>query len=205
MIDIHPNFVSLLAPDEEFLRTDLVSIEFAPSRITVSVESELDSYNPVVGSTWRMTFHRPKKYQFQKSQTTGFELTGRHPLLLPFNEPQSELYFNGEPRCEATLLADITSCHRKLVSDWFTISEFVNQFPYSPKKLQFGLFAKGPDCLMLAYADALNAHGVETSIINRHDPLIWDGEKFEAAGIDNSVLFIGDSYVVSNDFLIQPL
>lgn len=205
MFDIHPDFAPLLDESEEFVRTDILSIEFKDNSITAIVECLSDSDEPVTASTWEFTFRNSKKHRFQDSASVGFELAYQHPLLLLFNEFQSELYFNGKPESEARLLADIMTCHWRIVNDWFAVSEFLNQVPHFTGSFEFGLFAKGPDILMQQYERVLLAHNVPSNIINRQRPMIWNGSRFEDASADNAIFFIGESYVVANDISVQPL
>jgi hypothetical protein len=205
MIDFHPDFAPLLNEDKDFLRTDVLSVEFEDNNISAIVECLLDAYEPSSGTKWKLTFRNPKKHQFVSGDSVGFEVAYQHPLLLPFNEFQSELYFNGKPESDAKLLADITLCHWRIVEDWFAVGEFLNQIPHFAKSFEFGLFAQGPDVLMQEYKRILKAHSVDSNIINRRRSQLWNGTCFEDAGTNNAVLFIGDSYVIANDISAQPL
>jgi hypothetical protein len=132
------------------------------------------------------------------------ELVREHPVLLPFFEDVSDLYFYSPSPSPLELEGDLLECHRRLVGDWIFFGRFLNA-TYGKGVASFlasasGMFASGPASLMKAYAQVLTKHGVRTSIASQRPPKYWDGMQWKVQSAELHALLLGNSYIIAEQF-----
>jgi hypothetical protein len=134
------------------------------------------------------------------------ELVHEHPVLLPFSEDVSDLYFYSPSPNPLELEGDLLECHHRLVGDWILFGRFLNATHRKGLANLLasasGMFASGPVSMMEAYAQVLTRHGVRISITGRRPPRYWDGDgmqwKVQTAALH--AMFLGTSYIVAEQF-----
>lgn len=134
------------------------------------------------------------------------EIRKEHPLLWQFSDEQSELYFSGYTDNVEKLFFDLHKVH---YSNFYNLSSFEESLNLLKdfKRLigsKNGLLARGSNKLMRLYAQILEAHEMEYSIIGNRIPTFWDGAgRVEETGTAK-VLFIDNSYIIADEFVFKP-
>ena len=129
-------------------------------------------------------------------------LTTDHPLLLPYTQPRAELAFRGHAPDPRAVVGDLWEAHRAATGAWYPFEWFFNRGLPLAELLATGggVLAEGPRPVLDAYAAAVAAHSVESSILAERPPLRWLDGAWQPEPGRLRALVIGDSYVVAADF-----
>ncbi|MEM8969224.1 MAG: hypothetical protein AAGE93_22595 [Bacteroidota bacterium] len=193
--------------------------------ILSSVEFEEEGGIHITGADWysddlKLEFAirtgENDEHQLWEAQITGvrdeliksdwavqMQLLEDHPLLWRFNDIQSELYFSKSTDKPYELISSILEAHHKIVSNWYSLSKFINygQFPFIDLcKSSNALFAKGPKKVLAEYARILSEFKMRPNLFGDCDPKRWTGRKWVAETEILRILIIGESFVIAEDF-----
>jgi hypothetical protein len=143
-----------------------------------------------------------------RGEFSGLQIVSEHPVLLPFTEQVTDLYFySASPNPMATVGA-LFERHRDLVGSWIPFERFLNVVTKGLSPLlaaSSGQLASGPVSLMEAYSSVLGEYGVRSSMLPSRPPKFWDGEKWLVSSIPLRALVFESSYVVAERFDAQKL
>lgn len=192
--------------DPEEIKLSIDKAEFRPdsSFIDITVQTQVDKLRE---EKWRI--HLIGHLSGHLSTNTSYYIDQKkdHPLLWDYNDLQASLYFNGEPDDFHKFYWDLYNVHKSIYGSYFTVDKYLNDGILLNKLMMSrnGLLAKGPKNLLIKFAECLEKHGVQSSIINGVAAVYWNGNEMVPASQNLSVLFIGESYIISNDFKIENL
>lgn len=155
---------------------------------------------------WRIECSGVRDFQLRGEFSDGLCVISEHPVLLPFAEQVTDLYFySASPNPMATVGALLES-HREIVGSWIPFERFLNVLPKRLSQLltaSSGQLASGPVSLMEAYSRVLGEHGIHSSMLPNRSPAFWDGEKWVVSSAPLRALILEDSYVVAEKFDAQ--
>lgn len=137
-----------------------------------------------------------------KTPVYNISLEVSHPLLWEYNDVHASLYFNGDTDRHYELVWDLIKINRSLYGPYVPLFKYFNEEKELEKLItaKTGLLAKGPKKLLLEYGACLNKYGFNYSITNERRPTILNEEKKTIVENKAQVLFIGQSYIIANDF-----
>jgi hypothetical protein len=157
---------------------------------------------------WQIECSGVRDYLLRNEFCVGLHVVSEHPLLLPFTEQVTKLYFySASPNPIATVGA-LFECHRALVDTWIPFERFINVLPKKLSQLlaaSSGLLADGPVSLMEAYSCVLGEHGIHSSMLPSQSPKFWDGEKWVVSNVPLQAVIFESSYVVADRFNAKRL
>lgn len=143
------------------------------------------------------------------STSTSFYMDFKkdHPLLWDYNDMQASLYFTGLPNDFYKLYWDLHHIHTSLYGSYCAIDKYLNTEAKLDELLKagYGLLANGPKKLLIQFAECLENNGIKSSIINDRVPVFWDGTQIVSALQNFSVLLIGESYIITNEFKMENI
>ena len=178
------------------------AIQFIPSGLTIDIK-----YIPGDGNDaqhWRIEATEVRDYVIRKEWMEEIEVADEHPILLPFTEAVTDLFFYQSPSDILKIVGDLLENHRKLVCDWIEFGRFFNaQTGKSLASLltnSSGMLASGPVSLMNTYAEVLNQNGIKNSLMKPRPPKYWNGEQWMEQKAPLHALFLGTSYVIAERF-----
>jgi hypothetical protein len=117
------------------------------------------------------------------------DITDKHELLRPFQEPHSSLYAKGKPHRFKDLAFDLSQAYHAVSGNWQSFNaDVLAQLDQANR-----LFAQGPQPLLQAYAATLNAYEVATSIIHDYTP----------QASDLKVFILDSNYFIGTDFAFE--
>lgn len=153
---------------------------------------------------WRVEAVEVRDFLVRCEWMPWLELAHEHPVLLPFSEDVSDLYFYSPSPNPLELEGDLPECHHQLVGDWISFGRFLNAM-HRKGLANFlasasGMFASGPVSMMRACAQVLTKHGVRTSIAGQRPPKYWDGMQWKVQTAELHALFLGTSYIIAEQF-----
>ncbi|MEQ9440036.1 MAG: hypothetical protein RIG62_13355 [Cyclobacteriaceae bacterium] len=126
-----------------------------------------------------------------------------HPLLWRFDDIQSELYFSQSTDRPYELISSILETHQKIVSNWYSLNEFINYGHLSfidLCKSSNALFAKGPKKILSEYASILDAFNMRPNLFGDHNPKRWVDKKWVDETETLQILIIGKTFVIAENF-----
>jgi len=143
------------------------------------------------------------------SGAASFEIDFKkdHPLLWDYNDLQASLYFNGKPEDFYRLYWDLNHIYTSLYGSYSGIEKYLNterKFE-DLMKSNYGLLASGPKRLLVDFAECLERQGVKSSIINEQKPTFWNGERTVSELRSPSLLLIGESYIITDEFKLERI
>lgn len=129
-------------------------------------------------------------------------LTADHPVLFPYSTPSSALFFKGQADDVPTTVLDIAQEHALTFQGWRHFPDFLNVDAPLMTLLASGggLLGQMPLPLALRLERALQAHGLETKLLQGEIPA-----KPPVAGQTLQVFVLGDSYFVSHAFSFEEM
>lgn len=146
---------------------------------------------------WKISALNVEKEFFVRNWTERMELFTSHPLLNDFQEDYAELYYRGKTENSEKLFIDLFRLFSE--GNWKDIKfgEGINA-PDGFLNLcnqETGLFARGSQSRLHAYASILQDNHIETNILTCKT----NEEKHP------KLLTLGDSYFIAQDFIFQRI
>lgn len=159
------------------------------------------------GQVWRIECTGVKAYQLRDGLAPWLDLVVDHPLLLPFNDPVTQLFFRGQVADPSGVVGDLYMRHNEITGRWIPFEKFINGLVESLPKLltnTSGMLAAGPVTLLKGYAGVLNTYGVRTSMLETRPPAIQSGKERTDAPRVGALLLettpLESSFVVAERF-----
>jgi hypothetical protein len=192
-------------PEEIIIRIDkaILSADIPFIEITV----QINEVNEVSERKWRISLNSYLSGQVSTDTACFMEHTNDHSLLWEYNDLQASLYFTGAPDDIYKLYWDLHNIHTYLYGSRLGVEKYLNtgrKFD-DLMKAQYGLLANGPKKLLTKLAECLQKHGVKSTIVNERKPSFWNGHKYVAELRELSLLFIGDSYFIAEEFKAEDI
>jgi hypothetical protein len=131
---------------------------------------------------------------------SSIELTYDHPLLWQFNDLQGDLYFTGKCENVGRLMSDMNS----VSSNYYGEKLGILNNTYNLWAGEYGLVAKGPHKLLNEYAECLNRHYLDTSIVGDYRGTCWNGNE-QVAGTELKIFIAEQSYIIGSDFIFTKM
>ncbi|SPP65551.1 hypothetical protein [Nitrospira lenta] len=152
---------------------------------------------------WRIRCSGVRDYRLHFEFTESIRVVSEHPILLPFVEQVTSLFFTGPAQNPLATVGALWECHRRLVGSWFPFERFLNLLPNGLSELlatSGGQLASGPVSVMKAYADVLTAHGVRLSMLPPRSLKYWNDGQWVIPNHTLHTLILESSYVVAETF-----
>jgi hypothetical protein len=167
-------------------------------RVEFSINTGIDGQSQL----WEIQINGTRADLIKSDFAKRIELIDEHPLLWPYSQFQTSLYFGRPTSRPYELFVDIYQTHLELTKKWFSFDKFINGniSIIDLCKSNTGLFASGPVKLLEEYKKVLETHEMNPTIIGGHNPKHWTNDKWVEETEKLRVLIIGDSYVVGETF-----
>lgn len=191
------------------LRRDDEPEAFVSLHSVVWLESDIElglDVNPGDGpmKRWRVRCNGVHANRFVEPTACSLEVTATHPVLWPQLERQVQLFFNGQVRNSALVVADLARVHLDLVGLWFPFGQFLNAGgSVSLDNLLmsgYGLLAEGPETLINAYRGVLEKHQLRPSSPPSQPARYWSGTTWVESPRDLKAMILDRSFVVASSF-----
>lgn len=145
------------------------TIERSDSDLTIAMTIVAPCEPP---SRWRLVLRDVREHEIQLGLCESFDVHDTHPLLWPHVDPRGSLFFSKTAVDPRALIGRLWVRHQRETDGWLPFERFLNHEVELEALLEggFGLLAKGPDRLLRAYADELDANGVTSSVAALHPP-----------------------------------
>ena len=163
-------------------------------RVEFAINTGIDGKSQL----WEIQINGVRTNLIKSDFADGIELFEEHPLLWPYNQLQTSLYFGRPTKRPYELFEGLYRVHLQETKKWFSFDKYINaNVPIIDLcKSTTGQFASGPIKLLEAYKKELESHEMNPTIVGGYNP--EDSTKKEKAQL--KVLVIGDSYVVGETF-----
>lgn len=151
---------------------------------------------------WTIKTERYRSSRISLEAASSIKIIIDNPLLWYYSDKQSSIYFKGFCNDTDKLFLDLYRAHNSIFDGLQNFEETLNQ-PYNFDSLiqsKNGLLASGPRKLLEKYANVLDSHNIQYSIIGDRVPQYWDGEKHNDETGNAKVLFIDKSYIIADEF-----
>jgi hypothetical protein len=133
-------------------------------------------------------------------------LDQEHPVLVPFTEEESDVYFSQNEIPAARLYGLVALTCASRVGDWYPVSRFLNkglgllqgQCP------QHGLLGRFPRSIAEALLGVLAPEPIKVKSLNARLPSYWDGKQFNSYPKLETFVF-GESFVVGSGFEFKKI
>lgn len=165
---------------------------------------EDDTYNPDPVQHWRITCSSIREQRFSLGHHYHIDLFDDHVLLMPHVTRRAVLSFHGRVDDVSPVVGALYERHKEVVGNWIPFGKYLNGMRLtSLLNGGFGMFAEGPEALMVAYKEVLERYGISASY--------HDSESFAFSNDDTwieetarlKVLLLEESFIVAADFKAQ--
>ncbi len=177
-----------------------ISAKQAPNELHLKIVIVLNSGSE---QPWQIHCFGVRDFKLNGEYSGGLALRSNHPVLLPWIEGTTDLYFSSAASNPFATLGALWESHHKLMGRWAPFENFVNTLSKGVSPLlraSSGKLASGPESLMNAFANVLDEHGIRFSILPPRPPKYWDGEKWINQTTSLHALVFETSYVVAERF-----
>ncbi len=183
--------------DEEDLILKLTQAVWKERSLELSIEASLgDQTEPGV---WTLHCEHVLASKLVERSAFSLELVDDHPTLWPFKYPSASAFFSGVPENSEACVGALYEAHERATGSWLPFGFEINGSSRLSELLDTGngLLARASVPLLEVYKAALQPHGVEISIVSRHQPTHFDGfKRQQTIEADVLSLLLGGSYVV---------
>lgn len=190
-------------PEETSIIIDRFS--FRRKSSFVDMDIQLDVGDDARFEQWRLRISGYRASKLINNSFSEILLFKEHPLLWMYNDLQVSLYFEGAIKDPYKFNWTLNQVHQSILNDFIPVNTFVNTELNinNINEPQYGLLARGPKKLMLAYSECLKQEQLNYSFVGEVEPKLWNGERF-AHGFQNpKVLVLENSYVIADDFFLE--
>ena len=178
----------------------ITKINWLEDGLTLDIVINLQDNNEgLISQYWTINAINSKGNRISFESATFIELKNDDPLLWEFTGIQCQLYYSGHCANQAKLFFDLYTTHKKIFGTYIDFE--IPVALQAPFKYTSGLLTQGPRNLMEEYATCLRQNGMEASIIVDSSRQAWSNQQFDPAEQNLKVLFIGNSYVIADNFL----
>lgn len=143
---------------------------------------------------YRIQFRHKVEFAFATSAYSSIVLADRHPLLVQYDQPRRSLYFVGTPLRPRSVAENLERIIRDVSESWRGLHDYAGSIEAAEGLLRggHGLLMHAPGPVSLVVASALEAEGVQCSILD-----------YAPARPGMRVLVLGRSYVVAEGFAFE--
>jgi hypothetical protein len=172
------------------------SVDFNTDKISISFSIKFGS--GATGQLWKIDIEGVKEEKIGLEWAEFIEFYDEHPLLLEYNDIQSELYFTGATNNPRELYFNISQRLFQYNNDVESMYKYLI-LPDEIVKLngqQYGLFSRGPKTILDIYKACLTEAGIKSN---------FTGE-YKMDNNQNLKLFkLGESYVIATNFFFERI
>jgi hypothetical protein len=145
---------------------------------------------------YRIHFRNKAEVAFAGAEYPNIEIHTRHPLLVEYDTPHRSLYFSGTPLRPRSVAEDVDRAIRADSGSWRGLREYAGTTEAVERLLcaGHGMLMNAPESVCAVAARALEAAGIECSIVGR-----------APARPGKQVVLLGRSYVVAGGFAFERL
>lgn len=192
-------------PEEITISIDRTDFKAAPPYVDITLQ--ISSIDEVDDQKWRLHLIGYLACHISDAASFGMNFKKDHPLLWDYNDLQASLYFNGISKDFYKLYWDLNHTYTSLYGSYSGVEKYLNTERKFEElmKSKYGLLATGPKRLLVDFAECLERQGIKSSIINEHKPTFWNGERTVSELKNASLLLIGESYIISDEFELERI
>lgn len=192
-------------PEEIIISISQVNLEEGIPYVDVNIQTT--SSDDVDEQKLRICFIGYLAAQISSGKSHSMDWNDDHPLLWDYNDLQASLYFSNSPADRYKLYWDLNYITKSLYESYGGLDKFLNTEVEFAKLMTstYGLLANGPKQLLTEYAKCLEKHDMKYSIISEREPSFWNGQRMVYGRITPSILLIGESYIIANEFNVEKI
>lgn len=195
-------------PEEITISIDRADFKAACPYVDITIQiSSADEVDEVDDQKWRLYLIGYLAGYISGAASFWMNFKKDHPLLWDYNDLQASLYFNGIPDNFYKLYWDLNHVYTSLYDSYYGLKKYLNTEKAFEElmKSNYGLLASGPKRLLIEFAECLERQGVKSSIINESKPTFWNGERTVSELKNSSLLLIGASFIISDEFKLERI
>lgn len=159
---------------------------------------------------WELQASGHREHRIGLGWCSSIAIANDHPLLWSYLERHASLYFSDAPHDVAETIGTLWQVHQQETQGSIPFARFMNRLVRLDNLLSSGagLLASGPERLLRAYGQVLEARKIRWSIAGSHAPKYWSpaGESHRTGAawtVENAqlqVLTLGGSYIIAVEF-----
>ncbi|MCE9577177.1 MAG: hypothetical protein K8W52_28775 [Deltaproteobacteria bacterium] len=178
------------------LDTSTLPVELAGPGTILRRQPSYWELRSATGVRCRVHFLERCDDRFAATDYLGIALVSDHPLLALRAAPSGRVFFNGQPRDPAAVVAALDATVREISHGWRTLADYADlgRDLEASLRVGFGLLVSGPAPVCSAVAAELEGAGVSTSSL---------GSAGTVERPPCRALVLGRSYVVAHDFRFE--
>lgn len=170
--------------------TNIIKVEMEPE-LTVTFKM---SYYSV--SEWEVEILECKEFEIGYEYPDDYEINiyTEHPLLDEHNKDQYYLYIGRKATDVFSLISDMYVLHHELFNDDVPADNYFIGGLYEACKMSHGVFAKGPQHVLLRYKEVLDKHTTGNS-------MLLEKKSFDSY----KLLEVGGGMFIAKDFRFRKI
>lgn len=184
----------------------ITSIDFIASdcKLKISLDSGDED---IPNQLWEIQINNIREEEFQSEWFYDIQILSRHKLLEPYFEINKELYIKRKAENPDGLLKDLYVLHRKTFGDFRKIEKFFNTDKSLDElcKMEFGLFAKGPQTYLNDYMTLLEKQNAEPYLYGAFKSKKWTGDRWIEENPNLQLLLFGESFFIADEFRFRRI
>jgi hypothetical protein len=174
--------------------------EFA-LRLKLRVELE-DDASP---QFWTIRVDHSYHERLASEWTESVYLGREHPSLIPYTQPESDIYFTGNGLSGSELLGLVSIACALELGEWHSASEFLNEGLGLLRGQcgAHGLLGRFPNPVVARILKELTGRPITPSVLNERTPSFWDGATWVNYSSAAEALVFGSCFVVGEGFRVE--
>ena len=213
--DSHPTSIEMLEnllnvtndiDFEDYGTLRLTAVESEEHTLRLSLHLTAEEY-PNTHQYWQIVCSGVREESLSFGYQSDLQFFDDHVLLWPHRQPHRSTSFYGKVDNPQAVIGALYQRHKELVGEWIPFHRFLNSNMALPELIAggFGMLADGPERLILAYEDVMQAYGFSTSHLDSRAPVYWRGNEWVRQNAPVFVLILDQSYVVAEQFTASPI
>ena len=193
---------------EDYGSLELIKVEQRDGNLSLVLDVVADE-EPSLPRNIRIVCHASRESNVSPNHYSDLRVTEDHVLLWHYSQPHNLVSFYGNVEDAQAVVGALYERHVEIVERWIPFHKYLNSgLPLSELiRGKFGMFADGPDKLVLAYEAVMQGFGLSTSHHESRsaDQMRWNGETWVQDVSPLSIMFFDESYVIAESFTAIPI
>ncbi|MFC5406878.1 hypothetical protein [Cohnella soli] len=153
--------------------------------------------------SWEITCTEVEEHEIELSNNQRMLFTEDHVLLWEYKHQSFDLFLTNKAINTNEIVGHLYKIHEELTEGWVPFGTYFNKLNKNILDIGQGLFATGPNPIIIEYENVLNFYSIKSSKIPCNNMKQWNDGKFEI--VNNKALIFDESYLIAKNFIAKRL
>jgi hypothetical protein len=205
MTDDRAKFLELVTGDDFEHSGGVVLAEASWEEFALRVKLRVEFGDDAVAQFWMVRVEHSYHERLASEWTESVYLGQDHPSLIPYTQPESDIYFTGNALSASELLGIVSVACASELGDWHAPTDFLNGDLglVAGRCGAHGLLGRFPNPVVSRILTMLAGASIRPVVLNERAPSFWDGGAWVKYSESAEALVFGSCFVVGEGIRVD--